>query len=216
VILSSWFPCDAFLACARGLLRSRLSSRARVRPVASGPALISRKGCSSAARGWRKSLSYASDPIPITHDRFPSMSRNPTARNSAGRSPQTDRIAARLASPGFTVATKKMRRDSGLEPPPAVRERETRIAQGTRSMKSVSLAGSISVGCPAMVPDLCGIAHEKRRRQFAQSAALLFDCYGRSPRRSVSDDSGIRISSVGNQFGHFCCAILTARHQQSA
>jgi hypothetical protein len=36
------------------------------------------------------------------------MSRNPTARNSAGSSLQKDRIAARFASPGLIVATKKI------------------------------------------------------------------------------------------------------------
>src|SRR5580693_3653149 len=72
------------------------------------PALISRKGCSSAGRGWPNSLSQASDPIPITQERFPSISRKPTARNSAGRSPQNDRTASRLSSPGLTVATIKI------------------------------------------------------------------------------------------------------------
>src|SRR5277367_300044 len=72
------------------------------------PALNSRKGCSSAGRGCPKSLSHASDPIPITQDRFPSISRKPTARNSTGRSPQNDRTASRLAPPGLTVATRKI------------------------------------------------------------------------------------------------------------
>lgn len=47
-------------------------------------------------------------------------------------------------------------------------------------------------------------------------APLLFDCYGWSARRRVSDDSGMRISFVGNQIGHFCRTILIARDQESA
>src|ERR1700722_8700937 len=72
------------------------------------PALISRNGCSSAGRGWPKSLSHVSDPIPITQERFPSISRKPTARSSAGRSPQNDRTASRLALPELTVTTRKI------------------------------------------------------------------------------------------------------------
>ena len=64
------------------------------------PALISRNGCSSAGRGWPKSLSQASDPIPITQERLPSMSRKPTARSSPGRSPQNDRTAGGSRRPG--------------------------------------------------------------------------------------------------------------------
>ena len=44
----------------------------------------------------------------MTQERFPSISRKPTARSSAGRSPQNDRTAARLASPGLIVTTRKI------------------------------------------------------------------------------------------------------------
>src|SRR5437660_1380005 len=73
-----------------------------------GPALISRNGCSSAGRGWPNSLSHASDPIPSTQERFPSMSRKPTARNSPGRSPQNARTAARAVLPELMVTTRKI------------------------------------------------------------------------------------------------------------
>ena len=46
--------------------------------------------------------------IAITQERFPSMSRKPTARSSAGRSPQNDRTTPRLAAPGFIVTTRKI------------------------------------------------------------------------------------------------------------
>ena len=72
------------------------------------PALISWKGCNSAGRGWPKSLSQASDPTPRTHERFPSMSRKPTARSKAARSAHRDRTAAQLAGLGLIVATRKM------------------------------------------------------------------------------------------------------------
>ena len=44
----------------------------------------------------------------MTQERSPSMSRNPTARSSAGRSPQNDRTAARFAPPELTVTTRKI------------------------------------------------------------------------------------------------------------
>src|SRR5580704_531607 len=53
-------------------------------------------------------MSHASDPIPITQERSPSISRKPTARNSAGRSPQNDRTVSRLAPPELTAATIKI------------------------------------------------------------------------------------------------------------
>src|SRR5580704_2806082 len=46
--------------------------------------------------------------MPLTQERLASISRKPTARSSAGRSPQNARTAARLASPGLTVATRKI------------------------------------------------------------------------------------------------------------
>ncbi len=64
------------------------------------PARISRKGCSSAGRGCPKSRSHASEPIPMTQESWPSTSRNPTARTSAARSPQSERTAARLLAAG--------------------------------------------------------------------------------------------------------------------
>ena len=59
-------------------------------------------------RCWPNSRSHASDPIPITQERFPSMSRKPTARNNPGSSPQNERTAARAALPGLTVTTRKI------------------------------------------------------------------------------------------------------------
>src|SRR6476469_6348160 len=73
-----------------------------------GPDLNSRNGCSSAGRGSPNSLSQASDPIPITQERLPSISRKPTARTSAGRPLQNDRTAALLVVPGLMVTTRKI------------------------------------------------------------------------------------------------------------
>ena len=70
--------------------------------------MISRKGCSSDGRDWPNNLSQASDPIPITQERFPSISRKPTARSNAGRSPQSDRTAVPFAPPGLIVVTRKI------------------------------------------------------------------------------------------------------------
>src|SRR5579862_2029768 len=44
----------------------------------------------------------------MMQDRLPSISRKPTARNSADRSPHKDRTAARLAPPGLIVTTRKI------------------------------------------------------------------------------------------------------------
>lgn len=62
----------------------------------------------SAGRGGPKSRSHASEPNPITQERFPSKSRNPTARNSAARSPQNDRRVARVSLAGFSITTRKI------------------------------------------------------------------------------------------------------------
>src|SRR5215472_9485371 len=72
------------------------------------PAWISRNGCNSAGRGSPKSRSHAADPNDMTQERFWSASRNPTARNSAARSPHSDRTAATLSSPGLIVTTRKI------------------------------------------------------------------------------------------------------------
>src|SRR6202011_6280750 len=50
----------------------------------------------------------ASDPKPMTQERFPSGSRKPTVRSSAARSPHNDRTAAPLAAPGLIVTTRKI------------------------------------------------------------------------------------------------------------
>ena len=66
------------------------------------------KGMQVRWRGVPKSLSHASDPKPMTQERPPSMSRNSTARTSAARSPQNDRMVARPSGPGLMVTTRKM------------------------------------------------------------------------------------------------------------
>ena len=72
------------------------------------PARISRNGCSSAGRGGQTAGPTPPIRMPMTHERFPSMSRKPTARTSAARSPQNERTAPRLSAPGFTVTTRKI------------------------------------------------------------------------------------------------------------
>ena len=44
----------------------------------------------------------------MTQDRPASMSRNSTARNRPGRSPQSERTVARWSGPGLTVTIMKM------------------------------------------------------------------------------------------------------------
>src|SRR5262247_3422397 len=63
---------------------------------------------SSAGRGAPKNRSQTSDPNPMIQERFSVVSRNPIARNSAARSPHSDRTAATLSSPGLIVTTRKI------------------------------------------------------------------------------------------------------------
>ena len=111
-----------------------------------GPAWISRNGCSSAGRGGPNSLSHASDPIPITQERFASISRKPTARSSAGRSAHNDRTAPRLAAPGFIVTTRKIAARVSVAPPAAGQLASRHLLWGW-SMNRTPLRGMSPVKC---------------------------------------------------------------------
>jgi hypothetical protein len=84
-----------------------------------------------------------------------------------------------------------------------------------RSMESDPVAGSINAGCPAWCLIFVGLP-TKKTPPARTIGRLLFDCYSRPPRRGVSDDSGMRISAVGNQFDHLRRTVLMARDQESA
>lgn len=68
---------------------------------------ISWNGCNCAGRGWPKSRSHASLPIPRMHDRLGEAARNPTALTKEDRSPHRERTRSRDAAPGLMVATRK-------------------------------------------------------------------------------------------------------------